>query len=98
MQEDSIGVYNPGDLTPCVFLPKVIGNIRADDFLEIWKTHPFLEKIRDRDSFKGNCGSCEYRNICGGCRARAYSYFSDVQGSDPGCLINIKDWNEIKDK
>ncbi|KXA99665.1 hypothetical protein AKJ40_02640 [candidate division MSBL1 archaeon SCGC-AAA259M10] len=77
-----------GDLTPCVFLPEKLGNIREDDFLEVWKTHPFLEKIRERSGFKGNCGTCEHRNICGGCRARAYGYFDDVQGPDPGCLKN----------
>ncbi|KXA90944.1 hypothetical protein AKJ57_03075 [candidate division MSBL1 archaeon SCGC-AAA259A05] len=81
-----------GDLTPCVFLPKKLGNIREDDFLETWRNHPFLEKIREREGFKGNCGSCEHRNICGGCRARAYGYFDDILAPDPGCLKNEEYW------
>lgn len=75
-----------GDITPCVFLPKKIGNILSDDFLEVWKNNSFLEKIRKRESFDDPCGSCGYNNICGGCRARAYSYFDDVQEPDPGCV------------
>jgi radical SAM protein with 4Fe4S-binding SPASM domain len=43
--------------------------------------------LRDRDNFTGECRSCEYRNYCGGCRARAYRYGSDFLGDDPGCTI-----------
>ncbi|KXA98729.1 hypothetical protein AKJ39_01065 [candidate division MSBL1 archaeon SCGC-AAA259J03] len=87
-----------GDLTPCVFLPEKLGNIRKDDFLEVWKNHPFLKKIRKRKNFEDNCGSCDHRNICGGCRARAYGYFAGVQHPDPGCLKNQEDWQEIGKK
>lgn len=81
-----------GDLAPCVFLPKKLGNIKEDDFLEVWKNHDFLKKIRERKGFKRNCGLCEHRNICGGCRARAYGYFDDVLAPDPGCLKNEGYW------
>jgi len=68
----------------------VVGNILRDDFLEVWHNHPTFKKIRDRKNFKGYCGICEHRNICGGCRARAYAYFGDVTESDPGCILNQK--------
>ncbi|MEM5798315.1 MAG: radical SAM protein [Candidatus Aenigmatarchaeota archaeon] len=85
-----------GDIYPCVFIPLKIGNIRQNRFLDIWKNSEVLKKIRDRAKFKGNCGVCQYRNICGGCRARAYGYFGDLQGPDPGCIHNIKYWDAIK--
>jgi radical SAM protein with 4Fe4S-binding SPASM domain len=34
---------------------------------------------------KGKCGVCEYRDICGGCRNRAYAYTGDIFESDPAC-------------
>jgi len=86
-----------GDLTPCVFIPIKVGNIREDDFLEVWKNSDVLNRIRDRAHFKGRCGTCPSRNICGGCRARAYSYFNDIQESDPGCIRNMDRWTWLKE-
>ncbi|MFB0562201.1 MAG: radical SAM protein [Candidatus Lokiarchaeia archaeon] len=77
-----------GVLQPCVFLPLQLGNILQESFEEIWDNHPVLQILRDRDQLKGSCRSCEYRHVCGGCRARAYSYFSDITASDPGCIYN----------
>jgi radical SAM protein with 4Fe4S-binding SPASM domain len=85
-----------GDIEPCVFIPLKVGNILRDDFLEVWQNHPTFKKIRDRKNFKGYCGTCEYRNLCGGCRARAYAYFGDLAESDPGCILNQKAWQSIQ--
>ncbi len=76
-----------GDLTPCVFIPIRLGNIMEDDFIEVWKGSEVLNRMRDRGGFKGPCGGCSYRNVCGGCRARAYAYLNDLSESDPGCLL-----------
>ncbi len=84
-----------GDITPCVFIPIILGNILKDDLLSIWHNSEVLKKIRARDEFVG-CSKCKYINICGGCRARAYSYFGNLQGPDPGCIINIKYWRMLK--
>jgi radical SAM protein with 4Fe4S-binding SPASM domain len=84
-----------GDIEPCVFIPIILGNIICDDFLDIWHNHPLLNAIRNRSNFKGHCGVCEHRNICGGCRARAYGYFGDLTESDPGCILNQDAWESI---
>ncbi len=84
-----------GDLTPCVFFPKTIGNIKKDSFLDIWQNSPTMESARNREKFIGNCRNCDSRNICGGCRARAYSYFNDIREDDPGCILNKDRWDEI---
>jgi radical SAM protein with 4Fe4S-binding SPASM domain len=89
------GLEPNGDIQPCVFIPIKIGNIREQPLKEVWGNSPVLKKIRDRDKIKG-CGECEHRYICGGCRARAYGYFGDVAGPDPGCINNLKYWKEIK--
>ena len=89
------GMEPNGDIEPCVFIPIKIGNIREQSLVNIWRNSPVLKQIRNRNLFKG-CGECEYKYICGGCRARAFGYFNDLQGPDPGCSINQKYWEEVK--
>jgi radical SAM protein with 4Fe4S-binding SPASM domain len=87
-----------GDLAPCVFIPIRIGNILLDDLLEVWRSSETLNLIRDRRSLKGYCGICPWREICGGCRARAYSYLGDLQESDPGCPMNMDRWKIVESR
>jgi MoaA/NifB/PqqE/SkfB family radical SAM enzyme len=55
-----------------------------------------LSNLRDRNLLKGFCKICPYKNICGGCRAKAYAYFKDPLESDPGCIYNLKQFINIK--
>ncbi|NIQ40423.1 MAG: radical SAM protein [Proteobacteria bacterium] len=75
-----------GFVRPCDMLPLKIGNIREKDLMEIWTQDPVLRALRDRKNLKGRCGNCSARDICGGCRARAYTYFGDVLGPDLNCF------------
>ena len=65
-------IYPNGDVTPCPYLPIKLGNIRQQSFEEIWFNSPVFRALRDPNALKGKCGACEYRVLCGGCRARAY--------------------------
>ncbi len=88
-----------GDLSPCVFMPQEelkFGNIIRDNLKDVWENSPVLNSVRYRDQFEANCGRCPYRNVCGGCRARAYAYFGDLKAPDPGCLLNKDAWNKLK--
>lgn len=89
------GLEPNGDIQPCVFMPIKIGNIRKDRLKRVWATSPILKKLRERENFLG-CGECKYRLVCGGCRARAYGYFGDVQTPDPGCIHNLEYWKMLK--
>lgn len=97
-----------GDIKPCVFFPTnnktVLGNILTDNFEEIWDTHPFLWDLRVRESLEDytvenqrvGCGDCPDKYICGGCRARAYSYFDgNVKAPDIGCIHNEPLWKKL---
>jgi len=75
-----------GKVTPCVFLPIIVGDLRVNSFQEIWSSSPVLRKLRYKELLKKPCGECPYRYVCGGCRARAYGYFNDFLAPDPGCL------------
>ena len=70
-------VYPNGDITPCPYLPIKLGNIRETPFKEIWFNAEMFKTLRDFKTLKGKCGACEYRALCGGCRARAYGLSSD---------------------
>jgi len=84
-----------GEVTPCVFLPLVAGNLREENFLSIWKNSKVLNSLRSREDLKGGCKDCNYRYVCGGCRARGYAYFSDIKAPDTGCISNQQWWEEI---
>ncbi|KON34098.1 MAG: hypothetical protein AC479_02010 [miscellaneous Crenarchaeota group-6 archaeon AD8-1] len=79
-----------GDVHPCVFLPINVGNLKNRNFKEIWLTSPVFKLFRDRSKLKGVCATCDFRDICGGCRARANAYNSDILSSDPGCILTTK--------
>jgi radical SAM protein with 4Fe4S-binding SPASM domain len=92
------GLQPNGDIIPCVFLPKTLANIRYNNLVDVWQNSDFLAKMRQRNSFKGQCSECAYLKVCGGCRARAFGYFNDVQGPDPGCIRNAASWEELEKK
>ncbi|MEM2266284.1 MAG: radical SAM protein [Candidatus Hadarchaeales archaeon] len=89
------GLQPDGEVVPCVFMPIPLGNLKERRLKEIWETSEVLWKLRDRDALEG-CGGCEYRYVCGGCRARAYGYFGDVQAPDPGCPYNRRYWEKLR--
>uniref|UniRef100_A0A7V3YN50 Radical SAM protein n=1 Tax=Candidatus Caldatribacterium californiense TaxID=1454726 RepID=A0A7V3YN50_9BACT len=89
------GLEPNGDIVPCVFMPIVIGNVRRDRLQDVWHSSELLWELRNRDEIKG-CGDCEYRYICGGCRARAYGYFGNVLAPDPACIHNLEYWHQLR--
>ncbi len=82
------GIQPDGDVVPCVFMPITVGNIRENSFRHIWDNSREFNLLRDRDNFTGHCRNCEYRNFCGGCRARSNYYNSSILADDPGCIRN----------
>jgi radical SAM protein with 4Fe4S-binding SPASM domain len=73
-----------GKLTPCPYLPEVAGDLRAQSFAELWRSAPLFRQLRE-GRLGGKCGVCEYRALCGGCRARAFALAGDVLAADPSC-------------
>ncbi|HXX56476.1 MAG TPA: radical SAM protein [Thermodesulfovibrionales bacterium] len=74
-----------GDVLPCSYFPKSAGNMREHSFQEIWENSELFRELRDFKKYKGRCGSCEYINVCGGCRARSYSVYGDYLEEEPFC-------------
>jgi len=74
-----------GKLTPCPYMPELAGDLRTQSFAEIWRSAPLLRRLREGE-LGGKCGRCEYRRLCGGCRARALALEGDVLAADPSCV------------
>lgn len=85
-----------GNIEPCVFFPLTVGNIKEDDFEDLWINNSVFRDMRSKDKLEGNCGKCNYRYYCGGCRARAYGYIGDYLAPDPGCIFNKESWDKLK--
>lgn len=79
-------VSHNGDVFPCGYLPVSAGNIRRQHFGEVWRHSPLFATLRDLDKLQGKCGRCEYRQVCAGCRARAYHATGDFMAEEPFCL------------
>ncbi len=74
-----------GNVLPCSYFPKSAGNIKEQSFKEIWEESKLFKDMRDFKAYKGRCGACEYVNVCGGCRARAYAMHGDYMAEEPFC-------------
>ena len=74
-----------GKLTPCPYTPVEAGDLRRQSFADIWERSPVLASLRAGE-LGGRCGRCEYREVCGGCRARAYAVHGELLAEDPACV------------
>ncbi len=74
-----------GEVQPCGYLELTAGDILKTPFPEIWAASPLFQQLRAVDDYRGKCHSCQYRKVCGGCRARAYAMTGDVLAEDPIC-------------
>lgn len=79
-------ISHKGDIMPSGFLPIAAGNVRQDDVIAIYRQHPLFKDLRDVNKLKGRCGRCEFRDVCGGQRGRAYGVTGDYLESDPACV------------
>ncbi len=78
-------VSNNGDVYPAGFLPLTVGNVRQNEIVDMYRNAPIFRSLHNPNEFKGKCGRCEQRMVCGGSRARAYAYTGDPLESDPFC-------------
>ncbi|MEN6457399.1 MAG: radical SAM protein [Thermoguttaceae bacterium] len=83
-------ISHTGEIFPAGFLPLCCGRFPAESVVDIYQHHAMFVALRDPDSFKGRCGVCEYRHICGGSRARAYALTGDFLETDPDCVYTPK--------
>lgn len=79
-------ISHRGEVFPCGYLPVAAGDIRRQPFRAIWEGSPLFAGLRNPDLLGGKCGLCEFKRVCGGCRARAYGMTQDYLGEEPFCI------------
>jgi AdoMet-dependent heme synthase len=85
-------VSHVGNVYPSGFLPIHAGNIREKGLADIYQNAPIFKALRDTKQLEGKCGACEYKEICGGSRARAYAVTGDPLAQEPCCIYLPKGW------
>lgn len=83
-----------GEVYGCGFLPLKAGDIRLQNLREIYQQSPLFQALRNYDLLTGRCGVCEYRSICGGCRARALGAKGNHLGEEPYCTYKPAAWQK----
>ncbi len=78
-------VSHNGEIFPAGFLPVVCGRFPEVSVVETYQSHPVFMALQNPDGYKGICGACEYRQVCGGSRARAYAVTGDYLEAEPDC-------------
>src|SRR3954451_2252723 len=79
-------ISHVGNVYPSGFLPIHAGNIRETPLADIYRHAPIFKALRDTSRLEGKCGACEYKEICGGSRARAYALTGDPLAQEPCCI------------
>jgi radical SAM protein len=79
-------ISHKGEIMPSGFLPISAANVREQDVVDVYRNHLLFTNLRDVTKLKGKCGICEYRDVCGGQRGRAFGVTGDYLESDPACV------------
>src|SRR3954452_1293188 len=85
-------ISHVGNVYPSGFLPIHAGNIRETPLGDIYRNAPIFKSLRDTSRLEGKCGACEYKEICGGSRARAYAVTGDPLAQEPCCIYQPRNW------
>jgi radical SAM protein len=83
-------VSHRGEVYPSGFLPISGGNVRKQSLADIYRNSPLFKDLRDASKLEGKCGRCEFRDICGGSRARAYALTGNAFAEEPFCVYEPK--------
>jgi AdoMet-dependent heme synthase len=79
-----------GEVYPSGFLPVSGGNVRQQSLTDIYRNSPLFRSLRDSKNLEGKCHLCEYREICGGSRARSYALTGNMFAEEPCCVYEPK--------
>ncbi len=79
-------ISHQGEVYPCGYLPALAGDLKQQSFSDIWENSFVFHQLRDVNNLQGKCGCCEFRNVCMGCRARAFAATGNYLDEEPFCV------------
>lgn len=83
-------ISHEGEVFPCGYLPVIAGDLKQQTFGDIWEKSITFEQLRDTGNLLGKCGCCEFKNVCMGCRARAFAATGNMMDEEPFCVYQPK--------
>jgi len=83
-------ISHQGEVFPCGYLPVPAGDLRRQKFRDVWEGSAVFQQLRDPDQLEGKCGICEFKQVCLGCRARAFGMTGDYMAEEPFCIYEPK--------
>ena len=83
-----------GTVQPCGYLPLEAGDLRHQSFAEVWDKSELFNDLRDLNNLDGKCGYCEFKQVCMGCRARAFGVTGDFHAEEPFCIYEPKQFQK----
>jgi len=86
-------ISHVGNVYPSGFLPIHAGNVKETQLRQIYRNAPIFKALRDTSQLEGKCGACEYKEICGGSRARAYAVTGNPLAEEPCCIYEPRNWD-----
>jgi radical SAM protein len=89
-------VGHTGEIFPAGFLPLECGRFPEHSVVDVYQNHPTFVALRHPDGFSGKCGQCEYRNICGGSRSRAFAVTGDPLAAEPDCTYEPRPGQAVR--
>src|SRR5450755_1652264 len=91
-------ISHEGEVYPCGYLPALAGDLKKQRFADIWENSLVFNELRDTKNLQGKCGCCEFKNVCMGCRARAYAATGNYLDEEPFCVHQPETQSLIKEK
>jgi len=91
-------VSHQGDVFPCGYLPVSAGNVTTEPLSRIWANSTVFAQLRDPEQLTGKCGVCEFKRVCGGCRARAFYQYGDFLAEEPVCAYRPTRYQPVRDE
>jgi heme b synthase len=83
-------ISHEGQVYPCGYLPVAAGDLRNERFHDVWEKAAVFAALREPDNLEGKCGLCEFKQVCLGCRARAYGMTGNYMAEEPFCIYQPK--------
>jgi AdoMet-dependent heme synthase len=90
-------ISHQGEVYPCGYLPALAGDLRKQAFADIWENSVVFNELRDTKNLQGKCGCCEFKNVCMGCRARAYAATGNYLDEEPFCVHQPKSLKSVQE-
>lgn len=84
----SLAIGTTGNIYPCTRTKYVLGNVFKDDLGVVWNENETLLRLQRRD-LEGKCSKCDYRLLCGGCRAEALINENNIFAPDSLCSNDV---------